>query len=107
MGSEMCIRDSRNIETIDLAGDDEGRKTPDNAELPTNSKNIRERPQKRTGKNPLGNGTQDERNILQADQERINAARRKLFTYRQPVVINDESDSKQDDNDGATQSASD
>ena len=50
---------------------------------------------------------QDEGNILPADQERLNAARRKLFTYRQSVIIDDEPDSKQDDDNDAAQSASD
>ena len=97
----------RNIETIDLAGDDEGRKTPDNPEHPPHAEEIRERPQKGAGQNPRRDGPQDEGDVLPADQERINAARRALFTYRQPIVVNDEPDPKQGADDNAAQSASD
>ena len=80
----------RDIETIDLAGDDEGRKTPDNPEHPAHAEEVRERPQKGAGQNTVRNGPQDEGDVVPADQEKINAARRALFTYRQPIVIDDE-----------------
>ena len=77
----------RNIETIDLAGDDEGRKTPDNPERPPHPEEVRERPQKGARQNKNGNGPQNKGDIVPADQEKINAARRALFTYRQPIIV--------------------
>ena len=47
----------RNIETVDLAGEDDGRQTPDNAGIPE-TQDVRQRPKKREGQDQVRDGAQ-------------------------------------------------
>ena len=102
----------RNIETVDLAGDDddnERAQTPARSEIPRDSLALGDRPKKRAGQDPLGDGAQDEGVLVQARQERVNSARRQLFGRwgQAPVVENEPNHEQQDDNNDPPQPASD
>ena len=46
----------------------------------------------------MRDGAQVKGDVVPADKERLDAARRELFAYRQPIIVNDEPEPDQDDN---------
>ena len=75
----------RQVHRVNKTGSGHWPRAVDRTRDDQETQDVRQRPKKREGQDQVRDGAQVEGDVVQADKERLDAARRELFAYRQPV----------------------